>query len=126
MEITAKLQTWGLILFSVVTSFLLVFYTVTVYFSEETAPGLRWFAYVTGGYGLMHIYVLSWAWHSRSNWAAKFDTLIAGCFLGVIAINILRSPAFDLLTGSATIVVAATVLYLNILAVKRTCTRPIK
>lgn len=124
MNSTQKLQIWTLILFSAISSFLFVFYTVTVYFSDDVTTGLKWFAYVTGGYGLMNIYILSWAWHSRSEWAVKFDILIAGCLLGVIGINMIRSASFEVIPGIAVIIVAALVLYINVMAVKQICGRP--
>lgn len=124
MNSTQKLQIWSLILFSAISSFLFVFYTVTVYFSDDVTTGLKWFAYVTGGYGLMNIYILSWAWHSRSEWAVKFDILIAGCLLGVIGINMIRSASFEVIPGIAVIIVAALVLYINVMAVKQVCGRP--
>lgn len=124
MNSTQKLQIWSLILFSAISSFLFVFYTVTVYFSDDVTTGLKWFAYVTGGYGLMNIYILSWAWHSRSEWAVKFDILIAGCLLGVIGINMIRSASFEVIPGIAVIIVAALVLYINVMAVKQICGRP--
>lgn len=123
MNPTQKFQTYGLMLFSVLTSFLFVFYTINVYFSESAGTWLKSFAYVTGGYGLLNIYILSWAWNSRSQWAVKADILIAGCFIGVVIMNTLRSSTTDAITGSATIIAVAAVLIVNVYAVKAVCAR---
>ena len=123
MNSTEKFQLYGLMLFSVISSFIFVFYTVNVYFSADTTTWLRGFAYVTGGYGLLNIYVLSWAWNSRSEWSIKADTLLAGCFLGVFIMNTLRHSFYGGPTGVAAIIVLAVVLYINVQAVKQVCGR---
>lgn len=123
MNSTEKFQLYGLMLFSVLSSFIFVFYTVNVYFSDDATTWLRGFAYVTGGYGLLNIYVLSWAWNSRSDWSVKADILLAGCFLGVFIMNTMRHSFYGGPTGVAAIIVLAVVLYINVQAVKQVCGR---
>lgn len=123
MTSTEKIQFYGLMLFSIVSSFLFVYYTVHIYFSDEATTWLKGFAYVTGGYGLLNIYILSWAWNSRSEWAIKADMLIAGCLLGVFIMNALRHSFYGGLNGVAAIIVLAVVLYINVQAVKKVCGR---
>lgn len=124
MNLSEKFQLYGLMLFSVISSFVFVFYTVNVYFSDSATTWLRGFAYVTGGYGLFNIYVLSWAWNSRSDWSIKADMLLAGCFLGVFIMNALRHNFYGGLNGVAAVIVLAVVLYINVQAVKKVCARP--
>lgn len=123
MNSTEKFQLYGLMLFSVFSSFLFVFYTVNVYFDDTATTWLRSFAYVTGGYALLNIYILSWAWNSRSEWAVKANMLIAGCFVGVFIMNTVRHSFYGGLTGVAAIIVLAVVLYINVQAVKKVCGR---
>lgn len=125
MTSTEKFQLYGLMLFSVISSFIFVFYTVNVYFSDTATTWLKGFAYVTGGYGLLNIYVLSWAWNSRSEWSVKADIMLAGCFLGVFIMNALRDSFYGGLTGVAAVIVLAVVLYINVQAVKKVCGRPL-
>ena len=82
MRIQEKLITYGFAVFSIITSFLFVFYAVNVNFGTSS-QWLKTFAYVVGGYGLFNIYILSWAWRSRSALAIKADMVIAACFFGV-------------------------------------------
>lgn len=123
MNSTAKIQLYGLMTFSVLTSFLFVFYTVNIFFSDTATSWLKGFAYVTGGYGLLNIYVLSWAWNSRSEWAVKADILLAGCFIGVFIMNALRHGFYGGIPGIAALIVLALVLYINVQAVKKVCGR---
>lgn len=123
MNTSQIFRIYGLMLFSVLTSFLFVFYTVNVYFSDTAGSWLKSFAYVTGGYGLINIYILSWAWNSRSDWAVKADMLLAGCFLGVVIINTIRADFYGGLTGIAAILVLALVMTVNVMAVKQVCRR---
>lgn len=124
MNPSQKFQLYGLMLFSVLSSFLFVFYTINIYFSDTAGSWLKSFAYVTGGYGLINIYILSWAWNSRSDWAVKADMLLAGCFLGVVIINAIRADFYGGPAGIAAVVILALVMTVNVMAVKQVCRRP--
>jgi len=80
----------GFALFSAITSFIFVFYAVGVITGEATTQWLRIFAYVVGGYGLMNIYILSWAWRSGSAWTPSANLVIAACFFGAVIMDLLR------------------------------------
>ena len=72
----------GFALFSALTSFLFVYYAVSVIHGSEASQWLRTFAYVAGGYGLMNIYLLSWAWRSQAGW-----TVMANMAIGVFVVE---------------------------------------
>ncbi len=113
----------GFALFSAITSFMFVFYAVSV-ISGDASDWLKTFAYVAGGYGLMNIYILSWAWRSRADWAVSANMVIAACFFGVVVMDLSR----DGLQGGMQIVGIlglAAVLGINWFTVKMLC-RPEK
>ena len=105
-------------LFSAISSFLLVFYAVNVAFSPGASTGVKAFAYVAGGYGLMNIYILSWAWRTHVRWAIHADLVIAACFFGVCVMDFLRSGATRGTAGAAVLLVVAITLSINWYAIK--------
>ena len=113
-----KVLRYGFALFSLASSFLLVFYAVSVYFGGTASAWLQIFAYVVGGYGLLNVYTLSWAWRSKSRAASQANLLIAACFLGIFIMDTLRSSAANPV-GIAVICGLAAVLVINWLAVNR-------
>lgn len=119
-----KLLVYGFALFSLITSFLFVFYAVNVNFSPDASEWLKTFAYVVGGYGLFNIYILSWAWRSRTSWTPKANMVIAACLFGVFAMETLRDGVQNLTGESGTIVGLAAVLLINWYAVKKIINRP--
>ena len=118
-----KLLLYGFALFSAITSFLFVFYAVTVNFSGEASTWLKTFSYVVGGYGLFNIYVLSWAWRSQAELAPKVDFVIAACFFGVFVMDSIRNGFTGGLTTIGALLGLAVVLAINWLAVKKACQR---
>ena len=118
-----KLLLYGFALFSAITSFLFVFYAVTVNFSAEASAWLKTFSYVAGGYGLFNIYVLSWAWRSQAELAPKIDFVIAACFFGVFVMDSVRNGFSGGLTTIGGLLGLALVLAINWLAVKKACQR---
>ncbi len=110
----------GFALFSASTSFLLVFYAVSVINGVSTAEWLKSFAYVAGGYGLLNIYILSWAWRSRSSWTLSANLVIGVCFFGVVAMDLIRNGLQEgmQLAGIAGL---AAVLGVNWCAIKVLC-----
>ena len=80
----------GFALFSAVTSFLFVYYAVSVHTGGTTSEWLKSFAYVAGGYGLLNIYLLSWAWRSQASWTVSVNLVIAICFFGVVMMDLFR------------------------------------
>ena len=110
----------GFALFSAITSFLLVYYAVSVFNGESTSDWLKSFAYVAGGYGLLNVYILSWAWRSQSSWAVSANLVIGVCFFGVVAMDLFRSGVQDSmqLVGVAGL---AAVLGVNWFAIKVLC-----
>ncbi len=77
----------GFALFSALTSFLFVYYAVSVIHGSEASQWLRTFAYVAGGYGLMNIYLLSWAWRSQAGWTVMANMAIGLCMFGVVLVD---------------------------------------
>ena len=110
----------GFALFSAITSFLLVYYAVSVINGESSTEWLKSFAYVAGGYGLLNIYILSWAWRSRSNWTISANMVIGVCFFGVVGMDLIRNGLHDgmQLVGIAGL---AAVLSVNWFAIKVLC-----
>lgn len=118
-----KLLTYGFAFFSLITSFLFVFYAVTVNFSPDASEWLKTFAYVVGGYGLFNIYLLSWAWRSRIAWAPKVNMVIGICFFGVFAMETFRDGVQDLAAESSTVIGLAAVLLINWYTIKMIISR---
>ena len=118
-----KILLYGFAAFSVLSSFLCVFYAVNVNFSPSASQWLKGFAYVAGGYGLFNVYILSWAWRSQSQWALNANLLIAVCFFAIFVLDTvkdgLQNPASEL--GS--LIGLAAVLAINWQAVKQACRR---
>jgi hypothetical protein len=115
-----KILRTGFAIFSAITSFIFVYYAVSVINSGTASDWLKTFAYVAGGYGLFNIYILSWAWRSQTNWAAPANLVIAACFFGVVVMDLLRGG----LEGGQQIVGViglACVLAINWFTVKKLC-----
>lgn len=115
--------TTGFAVFSVISSFLFVFYGVGGITSQTFSPRLQLFAYVTAGYGLMNVYILSTAWRSRAAWTVVAGKLISLCFLGVFIMDLVRygvENSKDLVAAP----VVAVVLAINWFAIKKLVQRP--
>lgn len=123
MKTSEKLLLYGFATFSVITSFLFVFYAVSINFSSEASQWLKTFSYVAGGYGLFNIYILSWAWRSQATWAPKADMLIAACFFGIFIMDTIREGASGGTTAIGGIFGLALILLVNWFAVKKSCNR---
>ncbi len=121
MDKKEKLLIYGFTLFSAISSFLFVFYAVSINFSGNASHLLKTFAYVAGGYGLMNIYILSWAWRSQATWTIKANLLIAACFFGIFTMDRIRDGFSDGAAGFGGILGLAFVLILNWLTVKKLC-----
>ncbi|WP_321368932.1 hypothetical protein [uncultured Desulfuromusa sp.] len=123
MKTQEKFLLYGFALFSVITSFLFVFYAVTVNFSSEASQWLKTFSYVAGGYGLFNIYILSWAWRTQAIWAPKAEMVIAACFFGVFLMDAFREGGSNGTSVIGGIVGLALILLINWFAVKKSCNR---
>ncbi len=121
MQAQDKLLLYGFALFSVITSFLFVFYAVTVNFDADASQWLKTFSYVAGGYGLFNIYILSWAWRTQAAWAPKVDMVIAACFFGIFLMDTFRDGFSGGMTASGSILGLALVLLINWFAIKKSC-----
>lgn len=110
----------GFALFSAITSFLFVYYAVGIITGGEASNWMKTFAYVTGGYGLFNIYILSWAWSSQVGWAVSANLVIGACFLGVVVMDILRADQLNS-TQLGVFLGLAVVLAINWLTVKILC-----
>ena len=111
---------YGFSIFSVLTSFLFVYYAVSVIYGSHATQWLKMFAYVAGGYGLFNVYILSWAWRSQSAKAVTANLVIAVCFFGVVVMDLLRRGSVDgtqvgVLTGLLAI------LAINWFTIKKLC-----
>ena len=110
----------GFALFSAITSFLFVYYAVSVVTGGNVSSALKLFAYVAGGYGLFNIYILSWAWRSQTSWTVPANLVIAACFFGVVAMDFLRNgPQDSLQIGK--LIGLAVILAINWFTVKKLC-----
>lgn len=110
----------GFAVFSLLISFLFVYYAVSVLMGANTNYGLKIFAYVAGGYGLLNTYILSWAWRSQPGWAPMANLAISACFYGVLVMDTLR----DGLQGGkqlAALIGLAVVLGINWFTIKKLC-----
>lgn len=114
---------YGHIAFSVLTSFLCVFYAVSVIMNDIATEWQKAFAYVVGGYGLMNVYILSAAWNGRPPWAPKADLLIAGCFFAILVFDTINDGFSRGLAGIAVPAFVALALWINWNAVKKVCER---
>lgn len=123
MKTSEKLLLYGFATFSVITSFLFVFYAVTVSFSSDASQWLKTFSYVAGGYGLFNIYILSWAWRSQAVWAPKADMVIAACFFGVFIMDTIREGFSGGVSAIGGLLGLALILFINWFAVIKSCTR---
>ena len=81
---------------SVLSSFAFVYYGVNVISGGMATQWLTAFAYVTAGYGLGNIAILSLAWNSRSSWAVNANMLIAFSYFGVFVIDAVNLGIDDL------------------------------
>lgn len=115
-----KILRYGFTLFSVLTSFLFVYYAVSIIYGSHAANWLKIFAYVTGGYGLFNVYILSWAWRTQTSKAVTANLIIAGCFFGVVVMDLFRKGAPDGNQLGALAGLAA-VLVINWFTVKKIC-----
>ncbi len=115
-----KILRTGFAVFSLLTSFMFVFYAVSVITGGNASEWLKAFAYVAGGYGLFNVYILSWAWRSQHSWAVPANLIIAACFFGVVVMDALRE---GLQSGKqiGTLLGLAAVLAINWFAVKKLC-----
>ncbi len=119
MKKQEKILLYGFATFSVITSFLFVFYAVTVQFSDNASQWLRTFSYVTGGYGLFNIYILSWAWRTQAISAPKVDLVVAACFFGVFIMDAIRDGFSGGMTTVGSILGLGFILLINWFAVKK-------
>jgi len=110
------------VILSVLTSFAFIFYSMGVITGDGASRWMVVFAYVTGGYGLGNIAVLSAAWNTRANWTPDVHKLIALCYLGVFIMDVVKagfSSGYEIFG----ILVLALVLWTNWLAVKKVIQR---
>ena len=110
------------VILSVLTSFAFVFYGLGVITGLSTSRWMVVFAYVTAGYGLGNIAVLSMAWNTRAEWAPSAHKLIALCYLGVFILDVAKagfSSGYEIFG----IFMIALVLWANWFAVKKVIQR---
>lgn len=108
----------GLAVFSGLTSFVFVYYAVGVLNAVHVPEWDKVFGYVTIGYGLGNIYILSASWRFQSSWTLWANKLIALCFLGVFLMDMWRTGVKSPLEYVGALGVAG-VLWLNWFTVKK-------
>ena len=118
-----KALIYGFATFSVISSFLFVFYAVTINFGSDASQWLKTFSYIAGGYGLFNIYILSWAWRSQVSWTIMANTVIAACFFGVVIMDTVRDGFSGGINALGTVIGLGVVLSINWLTVKKLCNR---
>ncbi|MFA5515391.1 MAG: hypothetical protein WDA20_03810 [Desulfuromonadales bacterium] len=107
----------GLTVFSGLVSFLFVFYAVNILSAENASEYAKVFAYVSAGYGLGNVYILSAAWRG-SSWTLWANKLIAFCFFGVFLMHMVQTGVENNLEYLRALGMAG-VLWLNWFAVKK-------
>lgn len=112
----------GLIVFSILTSFGIVFYAMGILTAGTVPEWDKSFAYVAAGYGLGNVYILSAAWRTGAPWTDWANKLIACCFMGVYLIDMWRTGVESGLEYLGAVCLAG-VVWLNWYAVKRVCLR---
>lgn len=108
----------GLAVFSVLASFAFVYYGVSVLTAD---PPTRWsqvFAYISAGYGLGNVYILSWAWRAGGTWPGWASKLISICFFAAFVLDVLKQEVAGNLEYVGVLGVAG-VLWLNWFAVRK-------
>ena len=113
---------FGLIGLSVISSFLVIAYGMSIIMSEKSAQGIMVFAYVTTGYGLANVAILSIAWSSRDAWAITASKFISLCYLGVFVMDMINAGMKTSL-GAVGVLVMALILGVNWLAIKKVAER---
>lgn len=112
----------GLIVLSVLTSFIFISYGMSIVMADSPARGLMVFAYVTIAYGLANVAILSVAWSSRDAWSNGASKFIAMCFFGVFIMETMNAGMKSPL-GVVGILVLVLVLWANCFAVKKVVER---
>lgn len=112
----------ALIALSVLTSFFSTYYGVTTILSGTPSDNALVFAYVTIGYGLGNLAVLSLAWSSREAWSVTVIKLFALIYLGVLVMDTVRN-GLQGSSGLIRILILAGVLYANWYAIKKVVER---
>ena len=102
----------GLIVLSALTSFIFISYGMSIILSDKTAQGPMVFAYVTTGYGLANVAILSIAWSSREAWSNGASKFIAMCYLGVFVMDTINAGMKSAL-GVVGILTVVLVLFVN-------------
>lgn len=113
-----RIFTTGLAAFSGLSSFVFVYYAVGIFTAPYAAEWDRVFAYVSSGYGLGNVYILSAAWRGGVSWTLWANKLIALCFYGVFLIDLWKTGVQSPLEYVGALGLAG-VLCLNWLAVKK-------
>lgn len=110
------------VILSVLTSFAFVFHGMGVITGLSTSRWMVIFAYVTAGYGLGNIALLSLAWNTRAKWALTVHRLIALCYLGVFILHVAKA-GFNSGYEIFALLMIALVLWANWFAVKKVIQR---
>jgi len=108
----------GLIVLSVLTSFMFINYGVGVISGGEAPRWVYNFAVVTAGYGLGNIAILSLAWNTREPWAIAVSKLISLCYLGAFTIDAINA-GFSSGVEVVGILLLSLVLWLNWFTIKK-------
>ncbi len=108
----------GLVVLSVISSFVFISYGMSIILSDKTAQGPMVFAYVTTGYGLANVAILSIAWSSREAWSVGASKFIAMCYLGVFVMDTINAGMKSAL-GVVGILTVVLVLFVNCFTVKK-------
>ena len=110
----------GFAIFSAITSFAFVFLGVSILTGEYPTQWMKALAYVTGGYGLANIYILSWAWRNKADWPMLANKFFALCFIGVLVADTI-SQGIKSMEQVLVLLGLACVLVINWVAVKKLC-----
>lgn len=112
----------GLAVFSVLASFAFVYYGLSVLIVDPPTRWERVFAYVSAGYGLGNIYILSWARRGGGTWPSWASKLISICFFAAFALDLWKQEVAGNLEYVGILGIAG-VLWLNWFAVREVSRR---
>ena len=123
MKISENSLMYLFVAISVLSSFAFVYYGINVISAGMATQWLTTFAYVTAGYGLGNIAILSLAWNSRSSWAVNANMVIGFSYFGVFVIDAVNLGIDDL-TELIGILLIAMILWCNWMTIKKVIARP--
>ena len=111
------------VLLSLLSSFALVFYGISLVGSAAPGLHLSVFAYVTIAYGLGNVAILSLAWTTRVAGSSMAYQLLAFSYFGIFVVDTLKR-GIDASNEVIGLLLLAAILYSNGMAIRKVVERP--